>query len=149
VSSTRSLLKLAARTSAERRLLAEAALLLAITRLAVALLPFRRTARLLGLAPGALVSDPDAAQMREAELIGWAVRAAASRLPWRGTCLTQALTASVLLHRRGIPAALHLGVAKDVAAPEGLAAHAWVGCGNKILVGQAQQARFTTVATYG
>jgi hypothetical protein len=144
----RSLRKLVARTSAERRLLAEAVLLLAITRLVVALLPFRHTTRLLGLAPGAVVNDPDAAQMREAELIGWAVRAAASRVPWRGTCLTQALTASVLLHRRGIPAALHLGVAKDGAASEGLAAHAWVDCGNKTLVGHAQQARFTALATY-
>src|SRR5262249_22919095 len=145
----RSLQKLVARTAAERRLLAEAALLLALTRLAVVLLPFRDTARLLGLAPGAVVRDPDAAQMREAELIGWAVRVAAARGPWGRAGLTQALTASALLHRRGIPAVLHLGVATDAAAPQGLAAHAWVGCGNEILVGQAQQSRFTAVATYG
>jgi hypothetical protein len=149
LSSTRSVQKLVARTPAERRLLVEAALLLALTRLAVALLPFRDTARLLGLKPIAVLSDPDAAQMHEAELIGWAVRVAGARVPWRGTCLTQALSASALLHRRGIPVVLHLGVAKDAAAPQGLAAHAWVGCGNEILVGQAQQPRFTTVATYG
>ncbi len=140
--------KLRARPAAERRLLVEAVVALALARAAVGLISFRRTASLLSLKPGEAGEALAPAQAREAEAIGWAVRAAAARIPWRCTCLTQALGASALLRLRGIPGTLYLGVTTNGALQDGLAAHAWLRCGDAILVGEHGHDRFTTLASF-
>jgi hypothetical protein len=60
--------------------------------------------------------------------------AAGRRLPAVGTCLTQALTAYVLLERRGCPTKLRIGVSKD--AGGNFVAHAWLEAEDRILIGQ-------------
>ena len=178
----------------ERRLLAEAALALALSRVAVRRFPFQSSARVLRLSQGRGVPEgpvlqspvsgagspvsgagspesgagsaesgagsPEsragspvsaaessaAADADRAETIGWAVRAVAARLPWESTCLMQALAAAALLRRRRIPLTLTLGVAKDGSEME---AHAWVVCGEQVLVGGGGHERFTPLASYG
>jgi hypothetical protein len=56
--------------------------------------------------------------------IVWAVRQAASVAPWGRTCLTEALTAAVLLQRAGYDTTLRYGVIRD--GGNRLAAHAWL-----------------------
>ena len=60
--------------------------------------------------------------------------------PWRSLCLEQALAAHLLLCRRGLPTALHLGVAKQ---GDLLTAHAWLECHGVLVTGAQGRARFT------
>lgn len=148
MSLTSGLRKWQARSSAERRLLVEAALALALARVAVLAVPFRRTVRVLKLRQGEATDRVQYAQAGDAKAVAWAVRAAAARLPWHSTCLMEALAAGVLLWRRGIPATLYLGVATNVASADGIAAHAWLRCGDSIVVGRAGHEQFTPVASF-
>lgn len=49
----------------------------------------------------------------------------------RQTCLTQAFVLSALLQRRGIDAVVCIGTRRD---GDGLAAHAWLRCGDRLLL---------------
>jgi hypothetical protein len=59
-----------------------------------------------------------------------AVRAAGRTVPW-SNCLSEALTAWVLLSRAGREPTLRIGVTKG----EGIEAHAWVECDGAIVIG--------------
>jgi hypothetical protein len=62
----------------DRLVLAEAGLGLLSAVIAARTLPFRHTARLVGLREGATVPDASGQQLERAERVGWAVGAAAS-----------------------------------------------------------------------
>ncbi len=148
-----SLLELAAKVQSrswrELRLLPEALVLLGIMRLAVLCAPFQRTVRYLGLTPQASPSsDVNPKQIASAVAIGWSVRAMAARTPWDSACLAQALAGMVMLKRRGIPALLFLGVAKEKVGPDDMAAHAWLSCGGEMLTGEGGHERFTVVGIF-
>ena len=133
----------------DRLVLAEAGLGLLSAVIAVRTLPFRHTARLVGLREGATVADASGQQLERAERVGWAVRAVAARAPWTSTCLMQAVAGAALLRRRRIPAELHLGVAKDAADPGGLAAHAWLTCAGHVLTGDGpHRKRYAVLGVY-
>ena len=135
-------------TWADRGLLLEAFSWLALIRPMIALLPFKRIASLFKLQQGEYLTAPDDVLAEKAARIGWAVRAAAQRQPWDSTCLTQAVAGAVLLRRRGIHSTFYLGVAKGLASPKELSAHAWLCCGDHILTGAAGHERFTVVSSF-
>jgi hypothetical protein len=66
--------------------------------------------------------------------IGRSVRLASRYVP-HATCLTQALTAQMLLNWAGIEAKTLIGVRRN----EKFEAHAWVECGGRVLVGGAAE----------
>ena len=70
----------------------------------------------------------------------WAVRTGRFLVPMGSTCLTEGLTAHLLLARHGCPSDLLFGVAR----PDGtaLTAHAWVEREGRIVIGD------TTTAAY-
>jgi hypothetical protein len=115
----------------ERRWLIEVAALLWAIRVGLWLLPFGTLRRLLDGA-GRPAASALRADRLPAERIGWALAAASCGVV-RATCLTQALAAQLLLARRGQPAVLRIGVAKDATGK--LEAHAWVECQGQIVVG--------------
>jgi hypothetical protein len=136
------------RTRADRRLLLEAFALLGIARFLVLALPFKWLAVSLGRhmnEADAQISVPD---LNLARSVGQAVRSAANYTPWKSACLPQAVAAQWMLKRRHVAGTLYLGVAKDEAKPEKLAAHAWLRCGHIILTGREGHRRFTIVATF-
>jgi hypothetical protein len=135
------------RPAEQRRLLVRAAVLLGLMRLAVRL-PFRTVSRAVGLHRGETPDLVAPEAVARAAAVGWAVRAAAGHTPWESTCLVQALAAVVLLQRQRIDGTLYLGVARDGGAPEGMTAHAWLRCGELVLTGAAEQARYTPVASF-
>lgn len=117
-------------SSPDKLLLIEAIALLTVVRLGLWVLPFRALWRLIvgmakGLAAGRRASG-------NSERITWAVSVGSLYIPG-ATCLTQALTAYVLFARRGYPAQLRIGVAKDERGL--LEAHAWVENEGKIVIG--------------
>jgi hypothetical protein len=80
----------------------------------------------------------------EADRLGWAVASAARFVPW--ACgLTQALAAKTLLARRGHPAEVRLGVARDEHGR--FLAHAWVESSGRIVVGEHERERFTPLSS--
>ena len=75
-----------------------------------------------------------------ADKVAWTVEVTGRYMPGVGTCLTQALTARVLLARRGHPALLRIGVVKG---EEGqLQAHAWLESGGRVVIGGSELERY-------
>jgi len=138
----------------DRYLLIEAALLVAVVRLGLWVLPFRtlrvwldRLERRSRIREDtrrhanedslfALLRIPSRIEIRASpERIAWAVAVASSCVP-ATTCLVRALVAQVLLGRRGYPARLCIGVAKGDGGQ--LEAHAWVECRGRVVIGERQ-----------
>lgn len=71
----------------------------------------------------------------------WAVESVSRLMPWASTCLTQALTAQVLLLRRGRPALVHIGTLKS--EDGNFEAHAWVESQGEVLLGGGNLEQFT------
>ena len=121
--------RLVALSARERRLFAEAALLLPSVRLLQQALPFRRWRSLLTRtnqvgAQSSAAATPD-------ELARAVERA--RKLPGEYKCLPAAYTLHLLLHRHGYASTVQVGVAHD--ANGAVEAHAWVEHEGKILIG--------------
>ncbi len=132
-------------TPSRRQLLAEAFVLLGVSRLALLLLPFKRIAPHLGR-QGEDVYAADAKQTAAAKGVGWAVRIASTHTPWQSKCLAQAMAAKRMLNRRKIRNTLYLGLAKDDSGK--MVAHAWIFCGSLPLTGAADTPRYAVVSTF-
>jgi hypothetical protein len=104
--------------------------LIIATRGALAVLPFRSVVQYVE-SQGSNRSGP-ALPAGDVPHVLWATHAVGNRLLRGRACLTQALVAKFLLARRGVPAALRIGVAKD---REKLAAHAWIEQDGRVLIG--------------
>lgn len=130
-------------SSADRGLLAEATLRLAVARLAIVLLPFRVISRHLGVHMEEAADDvTDGALLRR---ISWAIGAVSRRAPWRCKCLEQGIAAKMMLRRRRVASTLYLGVARSESQVE---AHAWVRSGTFIVTGGPGHERFSVVSTF-
>jgi hypothetical protein len=95
-------------------------------------------------------ATPGPADEALAERVGWAVRAASRYTPWSSTCLVQVLAAQRMLQKRSIPGAFYIGAAPGNGAPDkvGLAAHAWLKCGEQFITGEAGHQHYTVVSTF-
>ncbi len=136
-----------------RLLLAEAALLMALARLALIVIPFPKLAPYLGTvlpptearavqsgwrrAPGAETSAGE---------IGWAVTRAVRYLPFRAVCLPQAMAARMMLKRRGIGSVLHFGAARGQQKP--LDTHAWLDAAGVEVTGYPVSREFAEIACF-
>ncbi|RLA44043.1 MAG: lasso peptide biosynthesis B2 protein [Gammaproteobacteria bacterium] len=90
-------------------------------------------------------------QLQQASRIGKLVASAASATPWQSRCLAQVLVVQRLLARRDIPGQFYLGVRKggeDGTDPAGLAAHAWLRCGDVIVNGGSGHEDYTVVSAF-
>lgn len=81
------------------------------------------------------------------ERVAFAIPRAAERVPWKATCLVQALAAKRWLGRMGIDSRLKLGARKT--GEQALDAHAWLEAGGRVVVGGeiADYAEFPPVRT--
>jgi hypothetical protein len=130
---------------ADRIALAEAAMLLGLTRAIVLAVPFRIYCRLLGrhMAEAARTDAP--AHAPAITRVKWAVATMGRHLPWECNCMNSSITGTLMLRRRGIPSTMYLGVVRE--APEKIKAHAWLRAGTQIIVG-APVKQFTVVSTF-
>ena len=147
---TRAFSRFIALDRSERRLVIEAAALLTLVGAALSVGGFARSRPLLewcarkrGVfrtsAPGECVPASV-----EPSAVAWAVTAAASRFPFRHSCLVKALATDVMLKRRGLPSSIFVGVRRrQIAAP--LDAHAWVESGGAVVIGALDDLRDFTV----
>jgi hypothetical protein len=128
----------------ERRLVVKAALLLGTMKLGLWLLPFQTLRHLQVRLTRAPIRVRDREWSSRQSVI-WAVKTAGRSMPPAATCLTLALTAQVLLLRRGYPALLHIGVDKE--DRERFLAHAWVESGGRVVIGDHELERYTPLAS--
>lgn len=135
-----------------RRLAAEAAAELLRARVRT-LLPARHYTRDFGtITRTGTAGEVGPEQRLEAARIGRMVAAVARYMPFRALCLQQAIAVRRMLARRGVPAAVLLGVARDQrdrAQPgAGRAAHAWVEVGGMVVSGAGELSRYAVVARF-
>jgi len=116
---------------AEKLLLPLCWLLMALSSIAVALLPFRLIAPVLGRqAKESHVTEVlDPALARRARWVRHAVNRSARLMPLRSDCLPQAFAASLMCRLLGLPSTAHIGV-RPQAGEDGTIAHAWVLVGD-------------------
>jgi len=140
-------LKRYARISRARRgLLWEALAALALARMAMVFLPFRRIASWLGTPGAESPATATAEEIRVAQDIGWAVGVLGRRVPWDGRCLAQALAATGMLRRRGLEGTVTFGARRGDSA--GFDAHAWLRMGSCIVTGGPDHQRFKTFTSF-
>jgi len=140
------------RTPREQALVIEAAFLLLAVRLSLGMFAFRTIAGRLGrfVSPDLpqvhrAASGPDAAEL--GPLIVRVVPAVARHLPFRATCLPQAIAGRVMLQRRGIASTLSFGVlCTGDSARRTLAAHAWLETAASGSIGTATAHQFKEIA---
>ena len=129
--------QLAALTKSERLLLLRVLFIVGAARVSLWLLPIA-VARKVVLSAAAFAYETSIDQSI------WAVKVASRYVP-HATCLTQALAVQALLACAGRESRVEIGVAKD---SEKFEAHAWVVCGNRIVIGGPNVARYSRLATW-
>jgi hypothetical protein len=127
----------------DRCLVFEAMACVAIVRICLWVVPFRKLQRLLRVWPRIGGVGGRRPPMQR---VTWAVTAVSRVVP-RATCLTQALAAQTLLRHRGYPAQIRIGVTKDIRGR--FEAHAWLeSMGSVVLGGSEDVSRFTALPTF-
>lgn len=132
-------------SSAQRKLVAEALLMLAASSAGIRFLPFRRIAAAAARESSRRIA-PEWDKFTTTRQIRWAVQATATMVPWRTVCFQKGLAAHAMLRRRGIPSVLHYGVRN---LPEGgMGAHVWVCVDGQTVLGGAEAPAFACLATF-
>ena len=134
---------------ADRRLLVEAVLCLAVARLWVLLIPLRLLSRRLGRRGGesSIAAHSDATARMLAH-ITWSLQAISHRLPWRCACIEQGIAAKRMLRRRRIASTLYLGVARSPEPDSQPTAHAWLRSGPLFITGAPSHEQYTVVSSF-
>ena len=135
-------------TFTEYALFTEAWLLLAIARLLLIFLPFKKLAPLLGKT---VTANTNTAHSSVNTLFLQQTSTAIARgcryAFWRTKCFEQALAAKLILKRRGIVSLLLFGVYKNPDTLQ-LTAHAWILCNGMIITGGKNLEMYTVVSRF-
>jgi Transglutaminase-like superfamily len=120
----------------QRRVLAEACVLVPLVHQLQQRLPFSRWHPLLLARAAAALEGRAGVRPPSAEDVAWAVGVAAEWLPGAYKCLPRAYAAHWLLARHGHASEVQVGVARDTAGH--VEAHAWVVHGGRVVVGAVE-----------
>lgn len=130
----------------DKMLFIETFLLLLFVKVILLLVPLRKLTRHFGTnnktSPSLTIKE-----MQEALRIRLSMSGVSANVLWKSVCLDQALATTLLLARRKIPHCLFFGVKKNDTADK-IIAHAWVTCGDTILIGGGRSRHYIAVAGY-
>ena len=129
--------------------LLEAFVLLVYARILVVFRPFKKIAPTLGTHMQETSTEVSSEQLEKAKAIGRAIKRVSQFTPFRSMCFEQAITASIMLSKRGIETTTYFGVLKDKSVKEGLKAHAWIKVGESTITGNRGMNKFTVVSSFG
>lgn len=132
---------------AEKRTFAEAVFLLAFAKLIILFLPLKRIAPYLGKVNKKVRTSLSAREQSQAERMRLIMLMSSGNVPWESVCLDQALATIMMLNRRKLPYSLCFGVKKDESNKK-LKAHAWVICGEAIVVGGQRSKQYMVTAIF-
>ena len=124
----------------DKWLLLRAAGWLAIARIMLVVMPFRRLAARLSSESGSSHTEPDQEMLQR---ISYTVSAAANNVPWRSDCFPQTIAARMLLKRYGYTSTIHFGI--DRVGEDRLEGHAWLTCGETVVTGGGELDRYTEI----
>jgi hypothetical protein len=110
----------------EKGLLCEAGILFLAAKVSVHTMPFGRIERYLRAHWGGGAADV-CDRHEEVRLIRLSLSRVGNLCRWRAPCLSRSIAEFIMLRRRGIPAAMFMGV--KVIEDSALSAHAWVEAG--------------------
>ncbi len=108
--------------------------LLALLRVALFCLPYRKVRLFVAQTPCKRGRRRLSIDDYQAELV-WAIQLAGRYLLGHKPCLPQALAVQWFLLRQGVTTDLNIGVQKD--AVQGISAHAWVERNGRVIIGGA------------
>ncbi len=136
-------------SGAERIASLEALFVVTAVRAVVAVAPAsftaRRIQRFVGNGSTTPAQPDDSTTLEVAATVRDAIVRASLRVP-KATCLIQAVSGWYMLRRRGIGAAVRIGVQKS---EQTLSAHAWLCVGDRILIGGEDAAmRYTALESH-
>jgi hypothetical protein len=136
--SQQKLAKFRALGSADKWMLLHATVWLALARLMLIVVPFRKLAARLS---GEHDSANDAPGPELLARVALAVQTAAGNVPWRSDCFPQSIAGWMLLRHHGYRSTIHLGVNRS--GGDELLGHAWLTCGDETVTGADDLDRFT------
>jgi hypothetical protein len=116
-------------------------------RILVFLVPFNYTQRMLGLKPSeneGLKKANSVVKTEQGRTIWSMINIVHRFLPWKDTCLVQAITAKLLLKRRKSESVIVLGLKKSETGE--LKAHAWLLHQDGVVTGFDENQEFTAIA---
>jgi len=119
----------------DRALLLRALIALWLVRLLLWTVPYSRVRAVIERLKKASL-PVDAGFRPSPERIAWSVRAASAGVATGANCLLRALAGEILLGRFGYQSELKFGANRGGGA--GLAAHAWLECEGKIILGELE-----------
>jgi len=127
----------------EYLLFVEAWIMLALARIVLIFVPFRKLISFIKSKStcGASVLEGTACL----EQISVAIIRSSRRFPWRAKCFEQALAAKMMLGRRNLQATISFGVTKNC---DKFTAHAWVDCYGIRITGGENTTEYTLLATF-
>ena len=119
----------------DRRLLLQAASLIALVWTGLRLLRFRTLRRILNrYAELPTTGNPRQPDARTIDRVRWAITAVADRFP-SATCLVQGLVGDAMLRRRGLACELCIGVRAGGSSAVPIESHAWVESNGVVAIG--------------
>lgn len=131
-------------SGADKWMLLHATVWLALARLMLITMPFRRLAAKLSGGDSAATEGPDPEFL---ERIGSAVHTAAANVPWRSDCFPQTIAGWMLLKHHGYNGTIHLGVERS--GTHELAGHAWLTCAETVVTGGVELDRYVEIHRLG
>jgi len=137
--------------TAQKLLLFESLIMLALAEISNRYRQFRKNAPTLGSqqASDFVVKNKD--HLQQSIVIGNSVSLVASHLPWDCVCLPQAMAVKWMLSRRDIASAVYFGaIRRDKTDIEygSVDAHAWVGIANRVIIGGAKSKDYKVLAVF-
>jgi hypothetical protein len=123
---------------ADKWLFIRAVFWLAVVRIVLLFMPFRRLFENQTVDSRSVAVDADPEFLRR---VTYAVSSAANHVPWRSDCFPQTIAARVLLKRRGYESIIHVGVER--VGEDMLNGHAWLTCGDIVVTGGSELHRYT------
>ena len=123
----------------------EAWLFLAIARLMLVFLPFKKIVPVLGTRGSALEPESENAEAILAN-IKLAVQRGCRYSPWRTKCFEQALAANMMLKRRNFVSIVFFGVYKEDGNK--LNAHAWLQSCGQVITGGGNLEKYTVLSSF-
>jgi hypothetical protein len=122
----------------DKWMLLHAIVWLAMARIMLIVMPFKKLAASLSGKQTSAKGDPDPELL---ERISFAVRAAAGNVPWRSDCFPRTIAARMILRHYGYTSTIHLGAERAEAGA--LAGHAWLTSGDTVVTGGEELDRYT------
>ncbi|MCU0379910.1 MAG: lasso peptide biosynthesis B2 protein [Chitinophagaceae bacterium] len=129
-----------------RSLFWQAYLLSALVRFTLVFLPFRKVLAWQGKINVETPSGPDEASAGFRKTLQSAMRLCDQYTIWKTECYTQAVTAKILLGRKGLPGTVYIGFRKNEDGK--YAGHAWLRSFDRIITGREGMENYVVHSFY-